>query len=258
MRVFLLVFNGSLFMPPVVEHVAVAGRFELVGVGGVEAQKRGSRRAWIGAQLGYWGAWGSAWIVAATIFRRLPSLLRFPRALRRLSSLAELCSALEIPYAPVPDVNDPAFLAKLRSLEVDLIVSFQQRIFKRALLEIPKLGCLNVHTGILPGYRGFKPVFWMQSRSEPELGVTVHKMSEQIDTGPIIVQRRWKRRACSSVLQNQLWSYRCAAHCIVEAVEKIGKCPPQRFDDISATSPYFKAPTKAERDLALASGTRLV
>jgi len=258
MRVFLLVFQGSLFMPPVVEHVAVAGRFELVGVGGVEPQKQGSGLAWRRAQLGYWGAWGSAWIAAATIVRRLPALLRFPRALRRLSSLAELCTALEIPYAPVADVNDPEFLGKLRSLDVDVIVSFQQRIFKRALLETPKVACLNVHTGILPGYRGFKPVFWMQSRREPELGVTVHRMSEHIDTGPIVVQRRWKRRSSSSVLQNQLWSYRCAAHCIVEAVEKIGKCPPQRFDEISETSPYFKAPTKAERDLALASGTRLL
>jgi methionyl-tRNA formyltransferase len=257
-RVFLLVFPASLFMPTVVEHVAIAGQFELVGVGGIEPQSRGSRRTWLRAQVGYWGVSGTAWIAAATMFRKLPALLRFPRVFRRLSSLAEVCNALEIPYAAVPDVNDPAFIAKLRDLEVDVVVSFQQQIFKRALLQTPKIACLNVHTGLLPGYRGFKPVFWMQSRQEPELGVTIHTMSERIDTGRIVVQRRWKRRADSSVLENQLWSYRCAAHCIVESVEKIGECPPQRLDNSPDTSPYFKAPTKAERNLAIARGTRLL
>lgn len=258
MRVFLLVFPSALFMPPVVEHVVVAGQFEVVGVGAVEPQRQRSGLAWVRAQIGYWGAWATLWIGCATILRRLPALLRFPRVFRRLSNLAETCSALEIPFERVADVNDPAFLAMLKELEVDVIVSFQQRIFKPALLETPKIACLNVHTGILPGYRGFKPVFWMQSREEPEMGVTIHTMSERIDTGRIVVQRRWKRRAGSSVLENQLWSYRCAAHCIVEAVEKIGECAPARAGEIPDTSPYFKAPTKAERDLAVGKGVRLL
>lgn len=258
MRVYLLLFPSSLFMPPVLEHVVVAGQYEVVGVGGVDPQSRGSSLAWLRSQIGYWGPWATTWIGGATILRKVPALLRFPRVFRRLSSLAEACNALEVPYERVADVNDPAFLSKLRELEVDVIVSFQQRIFKPALLETPKIACLNVHTGILPGYRGFKPVFWMQSREEPEMGVTIHTMTERIDTGRIIVQRRWKRRAGSSVLENQLWSYRCAAHCIVEAVETIGECAPRQSGEMPETSPYFKAPTKAERDLALAKGTRLL
>ena len=258
LRVFLLVFPGSLFMPPVVEHVAVSGQFELVGVGGVAARKRGSATAWLREQTGYWGWWGSAWIIAATIARKLPALLRFPRVFRRLSSIADTCRALEISYQVIPDPNDPAFIARLRDLEVDVIVSFQQRIFKRELLDAPRIASLNVHTGILPGYRGFKPVFRMQSRGEPEMGVTVHTMEESIDTGRIVVQRRWKRRARSSVLENQFWSYRCAAQCIVEAVEKVGLVAPADLPDVPDDSPYFKAPTREERDRAVANGTRLL
>ena len=258
LRVFLLVFPSSLFMPSVVEHVAICGRFEVVGVGGVAARKRGSARGWTREQIGYWGPWASAWIVGSTIVRRLPSLLRFPRVFRRLSSLAETSAALEIPYAPVADVNDPAFIAKLRDLEVDMLVSFQQRIFKSALLATPRVACLNVHTGILPGYRGSKPVFWMHARGEPEMGVTIHTMHENIDTGRIVVQRRWKRRSRSSVLENQLWSYRCAAHCIVEAVELVGRGMQLEAADVPADSAYFKTPTKADRDLALTNGTRLL
>ena len=258
MRAFLLVFPSSLFMPSVVEHVVVAGQFEVIGVGGVEPQTKGSGRSWLRAQIDYWGPWATAWFGAATIVRKVPAVLRFPRVFRRLSSLAKTCEALEIPYERVPDVNDAAFVAKLRELEVDVVVSFQQRIFRKELLETPKIACLNVHTGILPGYRGLKPVFWMQSRQEPEMGVTIHTMSDQIDAGRIIVQGRWKRRAGSSVLENQLWSYRCAAHCIVEAVEKIVECAPLQSGEIPDSSAYFKAPTKAERDLAVAKGTRLL
>ena len=258
MRVFLLVFPSSLFMPSVVEHVVVSGQFDVVGVGAVEPRKQGSKMAWLRAQVDYWGIWGSAWIGGATLLRKLPALLRFPRVFRRLSNLAEVCEALEIPYEAVADVNDPAFVARLRDLDVDVIISFQQGIFKSALLQAPKIACLNVHTGILPGYRGFKPVFWMQARGEPEMGVTIHTMSETIDTGRIIVQRRWKRRAASSVLENQLWSYRCAAQSIVEAIEELGQLATRAGEDIPASSPYFKAPTRAERDLALATGTRLL
>jgi len=205
-RVFLLVFPSALFMPPVVEHVIVSGQFEVIGVGTVAARKRGSPAAWLRDQTGYWGLWGSAWIIAATIARRLPAWLHFPRAFRRLSSVAATCAALDVPCERLDDVNDPAFVARLRAAGGHVVLSFQQGIFKRALLDTPRLACLNVHTGILPGYRGFKPVFWMQSRGEPEMGVTIHEMEESIDTGRIVVQRRWRRRPRSSVLENQLWS----------------------------------------------------
>ncbi len=257
-RVFLLVFPSALFMPPVVEHVVVSGQFEVIGVGGFSPRKRGSAGAWLRDQIDYWGLWGSAWIIGATILRKLPSLFHFPRAFRRLSSVAETCDALDIPYERVADVNDPAFVARLREAGVDVIVSFQQAIFKRELLQVPTIACLNVHTGILPGYRGFKPIFWMQSRGEPELGVTIHVMNERIDTGEVVAQRRWRRRDRSSVLENQLWSYRCAAQCIVEAVERIAQVAPRQNVEIPDDSPYFKAPTRGERDHALANGTRLL
>jgi methionyl-tRNA formyltransferase len=258
MRVYILIFNSRLFTPAVIEHVAVSGNFEVVGVGGVAPAKAGGFRKWLGAQTGYWGLRGSFWIIAATLLRALPEKLRFPRPFRRLSSLRSVCDALEIPYADVGDVNGAAFLKTLAALDLDVVVCFQQQIFRKDLLEIPKVGCLNVHTGILPGYRGMKPVFWMHSRREPELGVSIHAMSASLDVGPLIVQRRWKRRPNSSVLENQFWSYRCAAQCIVEAIEKLPEAAMDSLPQVSADSPYFKAPSKRDRDSAVRAGTRLV
>jgi methionyl-tRNA formyltransferase len=103
-----------------------------------------------------------------------------------------------------------------------------------------------------------KPVFWMHSRREPELGVSIHAMSASLDVGPLIVQRRWKRRPNSSVLENQFWSYRCAAQCIVEAIEKLPEAAMDSLPQVSADSCYFKAPSKSDRDSAVRAGTRLV
>lgn len=258
MRVYLLIFKGRLFTPSIVEHVAVSGDFDLVGVGGVGGRKAGSTTQWLSSQTRFWGIWASLWIGAATLLRALPEWLGFPRPLRRLSSLGSTCDALEIPYDDVADVNDPALRRKLEGLDLDVIVCFQQQIFGAELLALPRLGCLNVHTGVLPGYRGFKPVFWMHSRGEERLGVTVHTMTGQIDVGRVVAQRGWRRRPQSSVLENQLWSYRCAAHTIIEAVEKLPRVAIADLPTISLESPYFKAPTRAERDAAIAAGTRLL
>lgn len=258
MRVYLMMFPSALFSAEVVEHLAIAGNFDLVGVGEVPPKKRGRKSAWLREQVHYWGAIGSFWIAAASLARKVPALLRLPRALRMRSSVAAACQALEIPFRTVEDVNDPAFVDFIRAQRIDVIVSFQQRIFGKALLGAPRVACLNVHTGLLPGYRGSKPVFWMHSRKEPELGVTIHTMGEEIDTGRVVTQRRWKRRPASSVLENQFWSYRCAAHAIVEAVETLGACAFNDLPEIPCSSPYFQPPTRAERDLAVCGGLRLV
>lgn len=258
MRVYLLIFKSRLFSPAIVEHIAVSGDFDLVGVAGIGARKSGSAGKWLAAQIGYWGYWGSFWIIAATLFRAIPEKLGFPRPFRRLSSLRSACGALEIPYDEPTDVNSPEFLQKLAGLEIDAIVCFQQQILGKELLGLPRLACLNVHTGILPGFRGLRPVFWMQSLGERELGVTVHTMEDRIDTGRIVVQRKWRRRPGSSVLENQCLSYRCASQCVVEAVEKLPAIAVESLPEIAGRTPYLKAPTRMERDKAVASGTRLV
>src|SRR5262245_53466483 len=68
--------------------------------------------------------------------------------------------ARHIPVQDVSDANDPAFLEHLRRLQVDLIVSINtpQRL-QQPLLALPPRGCLNVHFGMLPRYRGLLPIF---------------------------------------------------------------------------------------------------
>lgn len=99
-------------------------------------------------------------------------------------------AARGIPTMGAGDVNAPAFLEKLRELQVDLVVSLNcPQKLKRPILALPARGCINVHFGKLPRYRGILPIFHALMNREPSFGVTVHMMDEKLDNGAIIVQR---------------------------------------------------------------------
>lgn len=83
--------------------------------------------------------------------------------------------------------RDPEFLAQLRALAPDLIVvAAYGQILPQALLDIPRHGCLNVHTSILPRWRGAAPIQWAIAEGDAETGVTIMRMEAGLDTGPIL------------------------------------------------------------------------
>ena len=75
-----------------------------------------------------------------------------------------------------------------RNKKPDLIFSSCTLIFKNELLKIPKFGCFNRHSSWLPSYGGLWPIFYAFLNQEKDIGVTIHKMSEGIDTGEIVAQ----------------------------------------------------------------------
>jgi methionyl-tRNA formyltransferase len=78
----------------------------------------------------------------------------------------------------------------LAAREPDLIVTAAYgRIFKRRALDLPKLGCVNLHASLLPRYRGVAPINWAIINGERETGVTTFFMEEGVDTGDIILAR---------------------------------------------------------------------
>ncbi len=88
-------------------------------------------------------------------------------------------------------VRDEAFIARLRELAPDLIVvAAYGKILPKAVLELPQLGCVNVHASLLPRYRGAAPIQWAIARGEAETGVTLMQMEEGLDTGPMLAQAR--------------------------------------------------------------------
>ena len=89
------------------------------------------------------------------------------------------------------NLKDEQFLNYLKNLDIDVAVvsSFNYKIPK-VLLDIPKLGFINIHPSLLPKYRGGNPYSTVIINGEKETGVTLHFMDEGFDTGDIIVQQK--------------------------------------------------------------------
>lgn len=87
--------------------------------------------------------------------------------------------------------RDPVFLDQLRALAPDLVVvAAYGQILPQALLDIPRHGCLNVHTSLLPRWRGAAPIQWAIAEGDAETGVTIMRMDAGLDTGPMVSEVR--------------------------------------------------------------------
>ncbi len=97
--------------------------------------------------------------------------------------------AHQVPVFQPQKIRAAETLAHLRDWQPDLIVvAAYGKILPRPILDLPPYGCINVHASLLPKYRGAAPIQWAIARGETHSGVTIMKMSEQMDAGDILVQ----------------------------------------------------------------------
>ncbi|MCM2269304.1 MAG: methionyl-tRNA formyltransferase [Thermoanaerobaculia bacterium] len=98
---------------------------------------------------------------------------------------------LGLDVAQPAKVRNEEFLAEIGKLAPDLavVVAFGQ-IFPRALLDLPRLGCLNVHASLLPRWRGAAPIAAAIAAGDRETGIAVQRMEAGLDTGPVYASRR--------------------------------------------------------------------
>ncbi len=94
---------------------------------------------------------------------------------------------LDLPLYQPKKIRDPAAVERIRALSPDLLVVVAYgQIIPRAVLAIPRLGVINVHASLLPRWRGAAPVARAILAGDTETGVTIMRMDEQLDHGPIL------------------------------------------------------------------------
>jgi methionyl-tRNA formyltransferase len=107
------------------------------------------------------------------------------------SPVKTLAQKLNLPVLQPAKASDEKFISELRGLKPDLVVVVAYgQILPQTILDLPKSGCLNVHTSLLPKYRGASPIQSAILNGEAETGVTIMKMDAGLDTGEIISQTR--------------------------------------------------------------------
>ncbi len=85
----------------------------------------------------------------------------------------------------------PGEFEKLSALKPDVIVVVAYgQILKRNVLDLPRLGCVNLHSSLLPRWRGAAPIQWAILGGDAETGITAMKIAEKLDAGDILLQKR--------------------------------------------------------------------
>ena len=141
-------------------------------------------------------------------------------------------------------INTEESIKKIKSLNPDLLVSILgNEIFKKPLLNIAPKGCINLHTSLLPKYRGLMPSFWVLKNNEKFTGVSVFFVDEGIDSGPIIVQEKIE---IGDMSQSELikLSKKIGMKCVIDAINLIHKNKLNLIANNDSNKTYFSFPTR--------------
>ena len=136
-------------------------------------------------------------------------------------------------YTPAR-IKDPAFVEVLRGIDCDAIVVFAfGQILSPEILQMKRYGCINIHTSLLPAWRGAAPMQWAIMEGDEYSGVTIMQMDEGIDTGDILMSERVKLAPDETTqsLTDKLTDISCRL--IIDALDgvKEGRLTPVSQDD---------------------------
>tara|TARA_S200000501_G_C20833954_1_gene748541 strand:- start:217 stop:978 length:762 start_codon:yes stop_codon:yes gene_type:complete len=143
-------------------------------------------------------------------------------------------------------INANESLELIESFNPDILLSIAgNEIFRKPLIDLAPLGCLNLHTALLPKYRGLMPSFWVLKNKEEFTGVSVFYVDEGIDSGPIITQ---KKIPIVNLSQDELIrkSKKIGMQAIIESLLKIKNKSFKLQDNNAEEMTYFSFPTKKD------------
>lgn len=168
---------------------------------------------------------------------------------RGLREPRKILSDNSIPYRFTDDHNGDTSKAMLRDSNADILLLYGTKIIHAEVLQIPKIGCLNAHSALLPKYRGGKSEFWLLYNNEPQYaGVTIHWVTPGLDEGDIFLQEPLiiVNNDTPDTLRKK--SIPLAGKLFVEAVKNIENKNIIRLPQDASKATKYKRPTQEERD----------
>ena len=178
-------------------------------------------------------------------------LTRYLRAKLSGRSIERLAQDAGLPIEPTTSVNDPEYVQRVRSLRPDVIVSVAApEIFRKDILESARLGCVNIHSGRLPKYRGMMPNFWQLMNNESHATITIHEMAAKLDAGAVLATRQVQIRERDTLDRLIVTTKRLGAELMIETLRALAadELQPEPLDMSEAD--YFSFPTpEAVREL---------
>lgn len=106
------------------------------------------------------------------------------------SPVKQQATALNIEVLQPESLNDNWFIGRLKQIDADIFVVFAFRFLPKEVYNLAKIAAFNVHTSLLPDYRGAAPINWAIINGETTTGLTAFILNDKIDTGHIIAQQK--------------------------------------------------------------------
>ena len=175
----------------------------------------------------------------------------------RIRPFEQLVSAGQ--FQQISSINDEATLRQIEQIAPDLILSIRfGLILREPVIQLSRLGVLNLHSGILPDYRGVMATFHAMLNTEQQIGTTLHFIQDAgIDSGDIVSIQRQPLDYRQSYLTNVLSLYNSGVDAMVSAVESLNLGKPLQSASPSDGGNYFSHPDQAQLDAFISKGLRL-
>lgn len=170
-----------------------------------------------------------------------------------------ICQEQNVEYKKIKTMNSSLALKIIKEHKIDLIINLRTRcIYKEEILNAPTFGCINVHHGLLPNYRGTMCDLYAIYEGRPA-GFSVHQMEKKVDAGAIYrVQEvsNEEKDYCKYLSQTNQFELEVLSDLIKE-IEQLNKLPESVLNQISGKAIYTKNPDKEIIKLMLAKGMKL-
>jgi methionyl-tRNA formyltransferase len=247
MRIALVTQEEPFYLPPALDALCTARQKDIAALIILPSFNEGLR-ATAGRLYEFYGPRDFTRLTGRFTWARIADNLNNLATLTRPYSAVDVARRYDIPIYKPGKINATEFVATLRDeIRPDLLVSVAaSQVLKQRVLEVPPMGCINLHSAPLPRYQGMMPNFWTMLHNEPEAMVTIHYMVEKLDAGDIIVQLPVPIYPGDSLHNLMVRSKQIGVQAMLEAVEQIEQGTVQRQPMDKNRATYFSFPTRID------------
>ncbi len=219
-RIYLILIEENLFHPHYLKGLIQGidrNKYEIAGITFALDKYKNGFLNYLITQFYLLGLWGFYFSAINGVYKMFLDILKIPNN----STLAGIAINNKMNIYRSENVNSKRHLSYLKKLDIDIIISSNGHIFKKEILNLPKIACINRHSALLPKYGGVLPVFWAMYNNEDEIGVSAHHMVEKIDEGNIISQSKIKYNKSFSLFRNYIYAFDTSINITLRALNNI-------------------------------------
>jgi len=241
MRIILITQNEPFYLRKNLEYLIenMPSKFQIVGCVLTSASPFGKKESFLKKSIKTFRIFGFNFFLYYS-FKFILSILK-------RDDIFNLLNRKNIPILKLTkNINHVDSIELIKSYNPDLLVSvLGNQIFKKDIINLAQKGCINLHTALLPKYRGLMPSFWVLKNQEKYTGVSVFYVDEGIDSGPIIFQKKIRINGLS---QKKLIekSKKLGMIAIIESIKLIENGNFKLIDNNAKEKTYYSFPTRLD------------